>query len=210
MDEWTLLAAAGVSAVAAGAGFALWRGRGATTLPGAARPPPDTGPAPSRRMRRGLGPTRPRLARRRGAVRGGGAVGVGSRPLDVVLGELEEVLLGADVGVSTSAALLEPVRSRLGGEASPEAIRQALEEGVRAIVAGPPPPEPATQPWVILVTGVNGVGKTTTIGKLAALHGAAGRRVLLVAADTFRAAAIDQLAVWAERAGADPARPEPG
>src|SRR5438477_12586784 len=62
---------------------------------------------------------------------------------------------------------------------------------------------PAQRPWVILVTGVNGVGKTTTIGKLAALQHAAGRRVLVVAADTFRAAAIDQLAVWAERAGAE-------
>src|SRR5262249_21808221 len=73
-----------------------------------------------------------------------------------------------------------------------------------------PPPVPSATPWVVLVTGINGVGKTTTIGKLAALHGEAGRRVLVVAADTFRAAAIDQLGVWAERTGADLVRHVPG
>src|SRR5262249_61294399 len=133
----TRLAAGGPPAAAAGAGIALWRWRSARMLPGAAQPAPDAIPAPAGRMRRGLAATRQRLVARLDAV-----LGRGERPLDVVLGELEEVLLGADVGVSTSAALLEPVRSRLGGEASPEAIRQALEDGVRAIVAGPPPPEP--------------------------------------------------------------------
>src|SRR5207244_12259428 len=71
-------------------------------------------------------------------------------------------------------------------------------------------PTPGTRPWVVMVTGVNGGGKTTTIGKLAARHAAAGRSVLLVAGDTFRAAAIDQLAVWAARTGAELVRQAPG
>src|SRR5437870_9001708 len=74
----------------------------------------------------------------------------------------------------------------------------------------PPPPAPTARPWVVLITGVNGVGKTTTIGKLAARHAEAGRRALPVAADTFRAAAIEQLAVWAERTGAVLLRQAPG
>jgi fused signal recognition particle receptor len=128
----------------------------------------------------------------------------------VVLGELEEVLVGADVGIRTSAALLQPLRDRLPREASPDAVRTALKESLGEVLAGPPPPEPSSRPWVTLVTGVNGVGKTTTIGKLAAMHAAAGRRVLLVAADTFRAAAIEQLEVWAERTGADLVRHDQG
>ena len=74
----------------------------------------------------------------------------------------------------------------------------------------PPPPAPTGRPWVILVTGVNGVGKTTTIGKLGARQAEAGRRVLFVAADTFRAAAVEQLAVWSERTGAVLVRQAPG
>ena len=73
-----------------------------------------------------------------------------------------------------------------------------------------PPPAPTGRPWVILVTGVNGVGKTTTIGKLGARQAEAGRRVLFVAADTFRAAAVEQLAVWSERTGAVLVRQAPG
>ena len=158
------------------------------------------------RLRRGLAATRQRLVAQLDAV-----LGRGPRPLDVVLGELEEVLVGADVGVRTT-------RGPAGAAARSAAARGVSRRGCaprsRSRSARcsrrPPPPEPSARPWVILVTGVNGVGKTTTIGKLAALHAAAGRRVLLVAADTFRAAAIEQLAVWAERAGADLVRHDQG
>jgi len=205
MEAWELVAAAGaVAAAAAGVGLTLRRrrqGAAPARLPGEAAEPPRA----ADRMRRGLAATRRRLVTQLDAV-----LGRGPRPLDVVLGELEEVLVGADVGVRTSAALLEPLRERLGKDASPEAVRSALEESLDDVLAGPPPPEPSSRPWVILVTGVNGVGKTTTIGKLAAVHVAAGRRVLMVAGDTFRAAAIDQLGVWAERTGSDLVRHEQG
>jgi fused signal recognition particle receptor len=205
MEVWELVAAAGAVAAAAGAGLALRRRR--------ARAAPDrpvtsedaAGSRPGERMRLGVAATRRRLVAQLDAV-----LGRGSRPLDVVLDELEEVLVGADVGVATSAALLRPLRDRLPSDPPPAAVRATLEQSLREMLAGPSPPEPSCRPWVILVTGVNGVGKTTTIGKLAALHAAAGRRVLLVAADTFRAAAIDQLGVWAERTGADLVRHEPG
>ena len=88
-------------------------------------------------------------------------------------------------------------------EATPERLRGLLRESLQSILAAPPAAEPGSRPWVILVTGINGVGKTTTVGKLAARYIAQGQPVLLVAADTFRAAAIEQLAVWAERTGAD-------
>jgi fused signal recognition particle receptor len=206
MEAWELVAAAGALAAAgAGIGLALRR-RG----PGGAAPSPApreaaVPPSAADRMRRGLAATRRRLVTQLDAV-----LGRGPRPLDAVLSELEEVLVGADVGVRTSAALLQPLRDRLGKDASPDAVRSALEESLDDMLAGPPPPEPSTRPWVILVTGVNGVGKTTTIGKLAAIHVAAGRRVLMVAADTFRAAAIDQLGVWAERTGSDLVRHDQG
>jgi fused signal recognition particle receptor len=120
-----------------------------------------------------------------------------------MLEELEETLIGADVGVRTTAALLEPLRHVSPAEATPARLRGVLQETLESMLRASPAPEPNVQPWVVLVTGINGVGKTTTIGKLAARYVADGRRVLLVAADTFRAAAIEQLAVWAERTGAD-------
>jgi fused signal recognition particle receptor len=203
MEPWIALAAAGLLIVALGF-WALWRRRGRARraeLPAGAAAPTT----PAERMRRALSATRQRLAVQLDAV-----LGREPRPLEVVLGELEEVLVGADVGVRTTSSLLDAIRGRLAPDASPAAVRSALEQEVRAAVASPPPPEPSARPWVILVTGVNGVGKTTTIGKLAALHRAAGRQVLVVAGDTFRAAAIEQLGTWAERAGADFVRHGPG
>src|SRR5262245_55035298 len=123
---------------------------------------------------------------------------------------LEEALIAVDVGGETAAALVERVRVRVGGRTERAAVEAALREELEVVLAGTGTPQPRGRPWVVLVTGVNGVGKTTTIGKLAALHRAAGRGVLLVAADTFRAAAAEQLAVWAERTGADLVRPDPG
>ncbi|HKA29535.1 MAG TPA: signal recognition particle-docking protein FtsY [Candidatus Binatia bacterium] len=206
MEAWELVAAAGaVAAAAAGVGFAISRrGRGGAAAP-EVRPKIEAEARPGDRMWRGLAATRQRLAAQIDAV-----LGRGPRPLDVVLGELDEALVGADVGVRTSAALLQALRDRLPRDAPPEAVRNALESALGDMLAAPPAPAPSTRPWVILVTGVNGVGKTTTIGKLAAMHAAAGRRVLLVAADTFRAAAIDQLGVWADRTGADLVRHDQG
>jgi fused signal recognition particle receptor len=105
--------------------------------------------------------------------------------------------------------LLERIRGR-GVSVEPSALRGALRGELLDALRDGGAISPSRRPWVVLVTGVNGVGKTTTIGKLAALHGREGRKVLLVAADTFRAAAIDQLGVWAERTGSDFVRHAPG
>jgi fused signal recognition particle receptor len=124
------------------------------------------------------------------------------------LEELETILYGADLGVHTADELLESARAA----GSPAEVRATLES--RAIeILGPRPAavdRSAARPWVILVVGVNGSGKTTTIGKLASRWTAAGERVLVAAADTFRAAAVDQLEVWAERSGAEFVRGTPG
>ncbi len=114
------------------------------------------------------------------------------------------------MGVKTTGVLIEDVRGRIRGDVESTAIREALRSAVEAMVPAEDIPPVSAHPWVVLVTGVNGVGKTTTIGKLAALHAAQGRKVLLIAGDTFRAAAIDQLAIWAERAGADIVQHRPG
>ncbi len=113
---------------------------------------------------------------------------------------LEEALITADVGVETARLLLE----NLPGEArkSGVALKEVLRERIRALWPRPPAAEgPPPKPWIALVVGVNGVGKTTTIGKLAAKRAARGQTGLLAAADTFRAAACDQLEIWAQRAG---------
>jgi len=127
-----------------------------------------------------------------------------------VYAELEEVLLAADMGVRTTEAVLRDVQARVGADTRPEVVRKALKEALLALLPAADAPSPTVRPWVILVTGVNGVGKTTTIGKLAARYVKQSRRVLLVAGDTFRAAAIDQLGIWAERAGAEIVRHRPG
>jgi fused signal recognition particle receptor len=129
---------------------------------------------------------------------------------DAALADLEEVLVSADVGAKVSGELVQGLRPRLPRGADADALREALRGELEAILAGPPAPAPHAKPWVILVAGVNGVGKTTTIGRLAAMHRSAGRRVMLVAADTFRAAASEQLAVWAERTGAEIVRQAAG
>jgi fused signal recognition particle receptor len=161
--------------------------------------------SPIERFRRGLVATRRRLA---GQIEG--AVGRGAGDVARILPELQEVLVAADVGVRTSTELVERLRPKVAGGGSGEEIRRALRDEIADVLVGDPPPAPSHRPWVVLVLGVNGVGKTTTVGKLAALHVAAGRRVLLVAADTFRAAAIEQLAVWAGRTGAELVRQSPG
>ena len=127
--------------------------------------------------------------------------------------ELEETLILSDAGVETSLAAVEKLRSRVKerGLRGGEEVRAALAEILTDVLnVGDRELKLDTKPAVILVVGVNGVGKTTTIGKLAArLHGQ-GKKVLLCAGDTFRAAAAEQLTVWAERAGADIVRHEEG
>jgi fused signal recognition particle receptor len=210
MEPWIVFAAAAALVLAAVVVLALVRRRhrpagGGGAGRGSSRAqPPAREPGTADRLRRGLAATRRRLI-----AQLDGVFGRGPRPIDVVMAELEEVLIGADVGMGTTRALLEPLRG-LGAAAPPDEVRAQLVSTMERVVACPPRAEPDAKPWVILVTGVNGVGKTTTIGKLASLHAAAGRRVLLVAADTFRAAAIDQLAAWAERTGSDLVRHEPG
>ncbi len=119
--------------------------------------------------------------------------------------ELEEILITGDVGVATAQAVCARLRDMVKerGITDPSAIRGLLREIVAEMLAGGQDLQIATKPSVILVIGVNGVGKTTTIGKLAAQLKAQGKHVILGAADTFRAAAIEQLEIWADRAGVD-------
>ncbi len=118
--------------------------------------------------------------------------------------DIEAILLQGDVGVETTLALVERLRARVTEEGLYRSadLQQALREEILALL---PEPEPLNLDWplaVVLVIGVNGSGKTTSIAKLAARWQRAGKRVVLAAADTFRAAAIDQLKVWGERIGA--------
>ena len=171
----------------------------------------DSGEAQQAALESGLGKSREgifgRLSR---------AVAGKSRVDEEVLDELEEILITADVGVETTVRIIERIEARVArdkylGTAELDTI---LREEVAALLAEAPAAESSSElgmlfekdasgnPFVLMVVGVNGVGKTTTIGKLAARLTAAGKRVFLGAADTFRAAAIDQLVVWAERSGA--------
>ena len=118
-----------------------------------------------------------------------------------LLEELEEALILCDMGVETSLAAIEELRQRVKEERikQPEQVREALREIIEDLVRFDLPEE--TFPKVILVIGVNGVGKTTSIGKIANVYRQQGKSVLLAAADTFRAAASQQLSIWAERVG---------
>lgn len=133
---------------------------------------------------------------------------LGKKEIDeALLEELEEILITSDIGVHTSMRLIEVVREKVERKDlnSPTELRQALQTeilGFLQVDAAPPKPDAQT-PHVIMVVGVNGVGKTTTIGKLAARHMRDGKTVLLVAADTFRAAAVEQLEIWSQRVGCD-------
>ena len=122
--------------------------------------------------------------------------------------QAEELLLGADVGTSATMALLDRVQDRIRTHsASPGGALETLKEEMRAVLADAGTPSLAAAdgppPLVILVVGVNGAGKTTSIAKLAALYREQGKRVVLGAADTFRAAAIEQLQAWGQRVGAE-------
>ena len=136
-----------------------------------------------------------------------------SRVDDEVLDNLEEVLISSDVGVDTTIRIIERIEKRVAHEKylNTEELHTILKEEIAALLseneAGNPQFDFSNmldkKPYVIMVVGVNGVGKTTTIGKLAYHFKHAGKKVFLGAADTFRAAAVDQLTIWAERAGVE-------
>lgn len=133
---------------------------------------------------------------------------------DAAFDELEEALLRADVSQRTARWLLGPLReqSKAGAE-SPDRLRKELRQGIRSCLSAVQRPlarPDGANPWVILVVGVNGSGKTTTIGKLAARFVREGHKVMLGAGDTYRAAAVQQLREWAERSGADIVAGDPG
>ena len=119
---------------------------------------------------------------------------------------VEDALISADVGLPATERIMTAVRQQSGGS-----VKERVAGEVRRILTGVPiPPAPATRPFVVLVVGVNGTGKTTTVGKLANFYKASGRSVLVCAADTFRAAAVEQLVVWTERAGVELVRAQSG
>ena len=119
--------------------------------------------------------------------------------------ELEELLICADVGVGATEEILDKLRDRVKSErlTDGEQVKAALREIMTDMIGEGEPLKLGTKPSVLLIIGVNGVGKTTSIGKIAAQLKADGKKVVVAAADTFRAAAIDQLAVWCDRAGVD-------
>ena len=174
-------------------------------------------PAPER-ARKGAA-LAPGLARTRsGFIARLGEIFAGKKQIDPsVVDEIEKVLLTADIGVRTSQKLLEEIRSSLSRSelADPDAVWAFLRRRATEMLSLPAPPIDfaAAHPFVLLIIGVNGSGKTTTIGKLASRLAADGKKVLLAAGDTFRAAAVEQLDVWAKRSsttlvrgkeGADP------
>ncbi|MEM7693883.1 MAG: signal recognition particle-docking protein FtsY [Pseudomonadota bacterium] len=128
------------------------------------------------------------------------------------LQDLEDILIEADLGVDTALAITDTLsEARYAKGISPDELQTVLSEEVERVLAPLAVPlEIGAAPFIILVVGVNGTGKTTTIGKIAAKEAAAGRRVVLAAGDTFRAAAVDQLKIWGERSGAKVVSGAPG
>jgi fused signal recognition particle receptor len=174
--------------------------------------PPDTGdivaaePAPEAAPEQGwLGRLRAGLSRSSARLGEGiNAIFLRRRLDDAALGELEDLLIGSDMGVGVAGEVVAALRrTRFNQEVSPEEVRAALAEEVIRLVEPVMKPlriDPAKKPFVVLVVGVNGSGKTTTIGKLAKQYRDEGKEVILAAGDTFRAAAVEQLQIWGERA----------
>ncbi len=134
-----------------------------------------------------------------------------------ILERLEEILISSDLGVEITMNIVEKISKKFKKNSSPEELKQALKKELIALFPEKSNPADSRQikkPYVIMVIGVNGTGKTTTLGKLAMKYTSAGKKVLIAAADTFRAAAIEQVEIWADRSnasivkhrqGADPA-----
>jgi fused signal recognition particle receptor len=140
----------------------------------------------------------------------------GRRQIDPeLLDDLEALMIGADIGVRTTTEILGAIRDQVSRNVlkDPAQLRTAIREELRKILtvrATPPAEVPDGTPFVILIVGVNGVGKTTTIGKLAHRFASEGKKVMLAAGDTFRAAAIEQLEVWSQRTGTPIVKQKPG
>jgi len=173
-----------------------------------------SGPSLLERLKESVSKTRAELAARAGQLL------TGNRPVDpALLAELETALLAADIGTRTTKEILQKLRQqvtehKLDGAA---AVRQELKQQIAGLLtplaaneAGGENGDGAGAPRVLFVVGVNGTGKTTTIGKLAHRLKSEGRSVVLCAADTFRAAAIEQLEVWARRSGIEMIKQKPG
>ncbi|MCW5206111.1 signal recognition particle-docking protein FtsY [Desulfobulbus sp. F5] len=175
----------------------------------ASRPPPEIGeeqqkPSMFKRLQERLGKSRDTLVHRLDRLL------LGRKKIDQELfDELEELLITADLGVTTAMHLLETAKESVKRDqlSDPQALKKVLRDQILAfLVASNRPAElvlPESGPFVIMVVGVNGVGKTTSIGKIAAKFVKSGQSVLLVAGDTFRAAAIDQLKIWGGRIGVE-------
>ncbi len=165
------------------------------------------------RLRKGLSKTRDNFIGRIGQACSGQ-----KQLTDDLIDEIEGILLQTDVGVDMAGRIIEQIRNRARREGLSESssIIPLLQSEIHDILtaprssSAPPPPDNGVRPRVILVVGVNGTGKTTTIGKLAHLYVSQGKKVLLSAADTFRAAAIEQLEIWGKRAGAEVVHHQPG
>lgn len=171
---------------------------------------PDQEKSLFQRLQQGLANTRDTLAGRLDRLF------LGKKEItDDLLEELEEILFTSDIGVTTTQELIDSVQEKVARKQlkDPKKLKDAFKDSVLSFLEVPevahPVPEP-DEPLVILVIGVNGVGKTTTIGKAAQHFRMNGKQVMLVAADTFRAAAVEQLAVWGERVGAEVIRQETG
>ncbi len=162
-----------------------------------------------KRLRKGLAPTRG------GFIKKIGALFRAKKEIEPsLLEELEETLITADVGVNTTEWLIDLLKQALDKKelADPDEVWNFMREEIRQVLAidAPPVDVTADKPYVIMVVGVNGVGKTTTIGKLATQFIDDGKKVVLAAADTFRAAAVNQLEIWGRRAGADVVKSKEG
>ena len=214
-----------VLAAAVGVGIAILvrrrralpgKGKG-DALPGASLPAPGAPPPGLEtedsagllvRLRAGLSRTKGQLVHRLDKIFASGALN------EELLGELEQVRITSDVGVRTTTELLEGLRAKMrrGEMEDASALRQFLQDWMEEILVRQDPGlvQGEGPPLVIMVVGVNGSGKTTTIGKLASRYTREGKTVLLGAADTFRAAAAEQLEIWGERAGAEVIRREEG
>jgi fused signal recognition particle receptor len=179
-------------------------------------PPPVEDEGFMRRFRRAVQATRESISTRLDDVVRG------KKQIDAAtLDELEEALIGADIGVQTTLSIVEEVRKQVDRQALKDVdeLKRVIKERLLAIlkeaersrgIASETSVPDDVRPYVMMIVGVNGAGKTTTIGKLAQRIKAEGNEVLICAADTFRAAASDQLAIWAERAGVQLIQQRPG
>ncbi len=154
-----------------------------------------------KKLKTGITGLKSRLTRTHNAIMGGVESALAGSSKEEFLENLEEVLITADLGVQTSIEIVDGLRSETSAR-DPEKLKKYLQDTIFAILD--PVDKPLKihrSPFVIMVLGVNGVGKTTTIGKLAARYKGDGKSVLLAAGDTFRAAAVEQLELWGEKTG---------